>query len=140
MDWQRGSVRAGTDQAIRILHHDSAPLSSKFKSPLGLALNLWSGALFLVPSMGSSAGLLPSLHLAPSRDVEMRSSGYNFPRGTIMDNVSYPDSKTVRDVVKFDAVHPLVLEADEWDALATALPTVIPELAKLFSAPSIFGE
>ena len=28
MDWQRGSARTGTDQAVRILHHRPAPLPS----------------------------------------------------------------------------------------------------------------
>ena len=58
-----------------------------------------------------------------------------------MDNVSYPDSRaTLREVVENDATRPLVLAADEWDSLAIAPPTVIPELAKLFMAPSIFDE
>lgn len=57
-----------------------------------------------------------------------------------MDRVPYPDAETVREVVESDAVRPLVLEPNEWDALAAAPPAVIPELAKLFSTPSIFGE
>jgi len=60
--------------------------------------------------------------------------------GLAMDRVPYPDAETVREVVESDAVRPLVLEPNEWDALAAAPPAVIPELAKLFSTPSIFGE
>jgi hypothetical protein len=60
-----------------------------------------------------------------------------------MDQVNYPDmheSEILKDLIAGDRPRPLVLSAPEWNRLATAPPVVIPELAKLFSEPSIFKE
>ena len=57
-----------------------------------------------------------------------------------MEEVRYPDS-TPFDLlgeVLEDRTQSLVLTAEEWDRLAVEPPAVIPELAKLFSEPTIF--
>ena len=60
-----------------------------------------------------------------------------------MDEVRYPDVDAwdiLSEATSADRARPLVLSTREWDQLATAPPTIIPELAKLFSEPSIFDE